>query len=105
MSRKANSARDMEQTSGRGMVLPFQPLALTFAHVNYYVPMPKASPPRLHCTRCGSVAGMLCSCCCAVHAAMGWGGLMVLPSQPPALTFAHIKKLSAHARGAPLSTA
>ena len=24
----------------RGMVLPFQPLALTFRHVNYYVPMP-----------------------------------------------------------------
>lgn len=27
----------------RGMVLPFQPLALTFHHVNYYVNMPKAS--------------------------------------------------------------
>ena len=26
----------------RGMVLPFQPLALTFHHVNYYVDMPKA---------------------------------------------------------------
>ena len=25
----------------RGMVLPFQPLALTFHHVNYYVSMPK----------------------------------------------------------------
>ena len=26
-----------------GMILPFQPLCLTFAHVNYYVPMPKVS--------------------------------------------------------------
>lgn len=24
----------------KGMVLPFEPLAMTFRHVNYYVPMP-----------------------------------------------------------------
>lgn len=34
----------------RGMVLPFQPLALTFHHVNYYVNMPKA---RCHGKRWG----------------------------------------------------
>ena len=27
-----------------GMVLPFEPLSLTFSHVNYYVPMPKVTP-------------------------------------------------------------
>ena len=27
----------------RGMVLPFQPLSLTFKHVNYYVDMPAVS--------------------------------------------------------------
>ncbi|KAF9596998.1 hypothetical protein IFM89_014712, partial [Coptis chinensis] len=29
-----------EELQGRGMVLPFQPLALAFNHVNYYVDMP-----------------------------------------------------------------
>ena len=27
----------------KGMVLPFQPLSLTFNHVNYYVDMPAVS--------------------------------------------------------------
>ena len=29
---------------GRGMVLPFEPLALTFHRVNYYVPLPVVRP-------------------------------------------------------------
>ena len=52
----------------RGMVLPFQPLALTFQNVNYYVDMPKVPLVlvrfksydfRLHCVRV-QVCELLC---------------------------------------------
>ena len=29
---------------GKGMVLPFTPLSLTFHHLNYYVDLPKVLP-------------------------------------------------------------
>lgn len=41
-----NRASNASATSGqnrRGMVLPFQPLSLTFNHINYYVDMPAVS--------------------------------------------------------------
>ncbi|XP_059659360.1 pleiotropic drug resistance protein 2-like [Cornus florida] len=34
------AVRNPQGNTGRGMVLPFQPLSLTFNHVNYYVDMP-----------------------------------------------------------------
>ena len=46
----------------RGMVLPFQPLALTFHHVNYYVNMPKA---RCHGQLWRDMAVSVSSCCVA----------------------------------------
>ena len=36
-----NSSRHDMGTSGKGMVLPFQPLSLTFYHMDYYVKLPK----------------------------------------------------------------
>ncbi|EFJ27083.1 ATP-binding cassette transporter [Selaginella moellendorffii] len=46
-SGRSSNAGDLELTSGRmgadskrGMILPFQPLAMSFNHVNYYVDMP-----------------------------------------------------------------
>ena len=33
--------------STKGMVLPFQPLSLTFHHMFYYVPMPKVQAAAL----------------------------------------------------------
>ena len=46
----------------RGMVLPFQPLALTFHHVKYYVNMPKA---RCHGLLWRDMAVYVSSCCVA----------------------------------------
>ena len=31
----------LERVADKGMILPFQPLAMTFHHVNYAVDMPK----------------------------------------------------------------
>ena len=55
----------------RGMVLPFQPLALTFHHVNFYVDMPKArcqgqlggdrAVSSSHVPGCGSSGRRLCA--------------------------------------------
>lgn len=47
--RNAQGSTSSIQTK-RGMVLPFQPLSLTFNHVNYYVDMPAVSHlfPSIH---------------------------------------------------------
>lgn len=37
---KRAASRGESQMIEKGMVLPFQPLCLTFRDVNYYVPMP-----------------------------------------------------------------
>lgn len=41
-------------TSGKGMILPFQPMALTFHDVCYYVPLPQVLLPRL----CSAISWM-----------------------------------------------
>ena len=46
MTAKRNSseiANNADRPARRGMVLPFQPLSLTFNHINYYVDMPAVS--------------------------------------------------------------
>jgi len=39
MSTRAKPAR--EDSNKKGMILPFQPLTMTFHNVNYFVDMPK----------------------------------------------------------------
>lgn len=45
VSRRAGG-KDAGEVIDKGMVLPFQPLCLTFRHMDYYVPMPAVSLPR-----------------------------------------------------------
>lgn len=42
-SEDINSNSAASATNKKGMVLPFQPLSLSFEHVNYYVDMPAVS--------------------------------------------------------------
>ena len=37
----ADSVKAIKGTTAKGMILPFQPMALTFHDVCYYVPLPK----------------------------------------------------------------
>lgn len=41
--KSSNVANNSNSSEKKGMVLPFQPLSLTFNHVNYYVDMPAVS--------------------------------------------------------------
>ena len=45
-------------TSNKGMVLPFQPLSLTFHHMDYYVKLPKVWSAFLY-VRAGIAADVL----------------------------------------------
>jgi hypothetical protein len=36
-----NSRSTRDSSNAKGMILPFQPLTMTFHNVNYYVDMPK----------------------------------------------------------------
>lgn len=45
MSSQANNGSGAEGAPRRGMVLPFQPLAMSFDSVNYFVDMPAVRIP------------------------------------------------------------
>jgi hypothetical protein len=40
-----SSIKAIKGAGGKGMILPFTPMALTFHKVCYYVPLPKVLPP------------------------------------------------------------
>ena len=43
------SVKAIEGTAAKGMILPFEPMALTFHKISYYVPFPKV--PRTPCQK------------------------------------------------------
>ena len=46
------SRRKEHQETGGGMVLPFEPMTMTFKDLHYFVPIPKVSPAAFSAATC-----------------------------------------------------
>ena len=50
-----DSMKAIKGTAAKGMILPFEPMALTFDKISYYVPFPKVAPTAQLCVQHYSV--------------------------------------------------